>query len=285
MDEKQYHDLLEKIEISNRPRGNSYAIELLEAFDSFGIKSFYKYSKYHEVYTRDIIENNNFHLSPLSVLNDPAEHAFGHMKIVSDKKTKLMIDESLTFAEKQLYTYLNDQNYEEASNLLKDNTLICSLTTDGLSQAMWAHYADDYNGLCIEYDAKEILVYTAGKVAPILYSNVAPDVYVSDNLSFLKSMRKVSFSKSDKWSNEKEWRVSKVVLDANYSNLTDLEKKNIENDRDYTFKPKSVTVGYNMDELIKNEILNLCRRNDIPMFCVKKRVEGYKLVRVPYPCR
>ncbi len=283
MNKEQYHDLLETIEFrdTTTDKDKSYAQDLLKAFGLFEIQSFYKYSKYHESYTRDIIERNVFHLSPLENLNDPAEHAFGSMTVVGDSDHKITIDEYGNLTEKRFYKYLNDKKYYQASKLLKENTLICSLTTEENSRLMWAHYADNHNGICIEYDAQDILVHTAAKLAPILYNNEAPDVDVSDQISFLKSMRKVSFTKQSSWSYEEEWRVSKVVLDKDYSNLTDSEKQNIQNDKDYTFKPKSVTVGYKMRQETKDEIYNLCQMNDIPMFCVES-VQGYDLNRVPY---
>jgi len=175
-DKELYHDLLEKIEFRNTlgSSGNSnineLALELIDSFSEFKINSFFKYSQFNKIYTKDIIEKGVFHLSPLDKMNDPAEFAYKGINFLKKRKQpQFDISNLETAAQKELLAYLNNEMYDEAYNLIKKNTLICSLTTDCLDATMWAHYADNYKGICIEYDSLNLLNKTAGKLGPIIF--------------------------------------------------------------------------------------------------------------------
>ena len=288
-DKELYHDLLEKIEFRDTlgSTGNSnireLGLELINSFSEFKINSFFKYSRFNKEYTKDIIEKGIFHLSPLDKMNDPAEFLYKEMNsLKKEKQPQFDISNLETAAQKELLAYLNNEMYDDAYNLLKKNTLICSLTTDCLEATMWAHYGDNYKGICIEYDSQDLLTKTAGKLGPIIYREEALDIDATDYISFLKSIRKVSFSKKNSWSYEKEWRVSKTVIDKNYSHLSEDEKSMVENDTNYLFKPKSLTIGYNMDLKSKKELYNLCKNNDIKVYVLQRFTEGYDLKRIEY---
>lgn len=288
-DKELYHDLLEKIEFRNTLNASGIsnikdlALELQHSFFEFGIGSFLKYSSFNKKYTKDILENDIFHLSPLDKMNDPAEFSYKEMNSLKKRKQpQFDISNLETAAQKELFAYFNNEMYDEAYNLLKKNTLICSLTTDCLEATMWAHYADNYKGICIEYDSLELFNNTAGKLGPIIYREEALDIDATDYISFLKSIRKVSFSKKNSWSYENEWRVSKTVIDKNYSHLSEDEKLMVENDTNYSFKPKSLTIGYDMDLESKNELYDLCKNNGIKVYDLQQGTEGYKLKRIEH---
>ena len=288
-DKELYHDLLEKIEFRNTLNASGIsnikdlALELQHSFFEFGIGSFFKYSSFNKKYTKDILENDIFHLSPLDKMNDPAEFSYKEMNSLKKRKQpQFDISNLETAAQKELFAYFNNEMYDEAYNLLKKNTLICSLTTDCLEATMWAHYADNYKGICIEYDSLELFNNTAGKLGPIIYREEALDIDATDYISFLKSIRKVSFSKKNSLSYENEWRVSKTVIDKNYSHLSEDEKLMVENDTNYSFKPKSLTIGYDMDLESKNELYDLCKNNGIKVYDLQQGTEGYKLKRIEH---
>lgn len=90
------------------------------------------------------------------------------------------------------------------------------------------------------------------------------------------------FLKKNSWSYENEWRVSKTVIDKNYSNLSEDEKLMVENDTNYLFKPKSLTIGYDMDSESKKELYNLCKNNGIKVYDLKQGTEGYNLKRIEH---
>ena len=283
MDKQKYHKLLEEIEFRNNDDNiERLALQLLTLFNELNITSFFKYSKYHEEYTEQIIKNNIFHLSPLNEMNDPAEFAYKEIKFPEGIKMKTLEMLKDTLAQKELETYLQEGEYEKAYHLLKSNIIICSLTTDCFSAPMWAHYADGYKGICIEYDAQELVKYSAGKLGPIIYRNNALSIETTDDIEFLKLLRRILFSKKDYWENEKEWRVAKVVLDRDYSNKSEEEKLEVQNDSNYKFKPKSITVGYKMDLNLRDKLYTLCQTHGIRMYILKENLEGYNLRREIY---
>lgn len=54
------------------------------------------------------------------------------------------------FFEKQKSEF--NKKYDEIISDLKENALIGSLTTSFNSKTMWAHYADNNKGICVEYE-------------------------------------------------------------------------------------------------------------------------------------
>jgi len=72
-----------------------------------------------------------------------------------------------------------------------------------LNPLMWAHYADGYKGICIEYDAQELVKHSAGKLGPIIYRNNALSIETTDDIEFLKLLKEESCYKGKKatWKN------------------------------------------------------------------------------------
>ena len=56
----------------------------------------------------------------------------------------------------------------------------------------------------------------------------------------------------------------------------------VENDTNYLFKPKSLTIGYDMDSESKKELYNLCKNNGIKVYDLKQGTEGYNLRRIEH---
>ena len=84
---------------------------------------------------------------------------------------------------------------------------------------MWSHYANSYNGVCLEYNLKEIrdLKYF---LSPVLYTDklirardyITKDDFVKDKYNRLIKATIISvLSKQSQWEYEKEWRIINVV--------------------------------------------------------------------------
>ena len=96
---------------------------------------------------------------------------------------------------------------------LNDTFCIGSLAADNKNRLMWAHYAENHTGFCIEYDyanaPKGILPM------PVLYSHRRPkipwDIVYDPNPENLKKANKVFMkallTKDEVWSYEQEWRI------------------------------------------------------------------------------
>lgn len=74
---------------------------------------------------------------------------------------------------------------------------------------MWAHYADGYSGLCIEYDfAKSKDKAFLEGIAKVEYTNKKPCVEQFENEE--EYVSRTILTKSECWSYEREWRSRKL---------------------------------------------------------------------------
>lgn len=147
-------------------------------------------------------------------------------------------------------------------------TLVYSLTTSFDNAPMWASYANDYNGVCIEYDAIEIFKNYYWKLTPIEYTKRIPEsVYSSNQNEILKFIHKTCISKDQKWKNENEWRITAIQFS---------DKKKERND---TIKPKSIIIGKNVSEENKKKLYEICDYKEIDLYEIKVDSHSYQLVR------
>jgi hypothetical protein len=78
---------------------------------------------------------------------------------------------------------------------------VVSLSARPDNTLMWAHYANDHKGMCLEFDTTDKLFHGA---RPVAYSSNAPkyilDAHDANAEAFL-------LSKEIKWAYEEEWRI------------------------------------------------------------------------------
>ena len=141
-------------------------------------------------------------------------------------------------------------------NTLKKQMAVCCFTESVDNFLMWSHYANSYNGVCLEYNLNEVrdLKYF---LSPVLYTDklirardyITKDDFVKDKYNRLIKATIISvLSKQSQWEYEKEWRIINVV-------------KN-ESDRYISMPlPKVVYVGFKVNtenrEKIKSVVANL----------------------------
>ena len=78
-------------------------------------------------YTADILLNSKLYASDFRKLNDPMEGSFKLLPNVDKKLSEAIIEAKLDLK-------------------------ICSLTSDMSNPLMWAHYANNFKGICIEIE-------------------------------------------------------------------------------------------------------------------------------------
>jgi hypothetical protein len=74
---------------------------------------------------------------------------------------------------------------------------------------MWAHYADNYSGICIEYDARTLLdgLPDHVRLVRLAYGDSPPTIAEADALNTTTAARKILSHKKLNWAYEREWRV------------------------------------------------------------------------------
>lgn len=196
------------------------------------------------------------------------------------------------------------KNYvKEFNNNLKRKNCVVSLSEDNKNEVMWAHYADDFKGVCIEYklnnknstkfnkkDKDNLFkedIFLNEFCFPIEYVN---DSDFTEDLRFLYNINKNKLrlleepllKKTKKWEYEKEWRI--IINKCRFRdiskefNLSNLFKKN---KLGCCFiklpKPNAIYLGLKIKEKHEINIINICNKKDIPIYKMKESNNSYNI--------
>ena len=120
---------------------------------------------------------------------------------------------------------------------------------------MWAHYANNHQGVCLEYDAKDIMLtdlceVPAYALTPVVYT----EKFATDDIENYMA----HFSKSNQWSYEEEVRIV-CQMEGNVLKFPYL---------------KSVNLGADMPKEIKAELVDLCLDNGVDVNCAETSTDG-----------
>lgn len=187
----------------------------------------------------DIIENNRIYMPNREQLNDPLEGTF--MPII-----EIHTAGSWMFKAQH-------KNHSYVSNQL-DLYRILSLSADERNMQMWAHYAGNYSGICIEFSS----LGAFSKARPVIYgSHPNRKVIEEPDLDQIETFVEESFfHKSIGWENESEFRI--------------ITKQNDKSDVCFfKFEPSAITaihLGHNIKKLCKDIIYKLCTQKGIPVY-------------------
>lgn len=133
---------------------------------------------------------------------------------------------------------------------------------------MWAHYADNHKGFCIEYDftISDIKNY----LFPVIYQENIFDFSCVFNQEARVQALIISLIKAIDWSYEREWRIvvprEQPVEDGILVNVP---------------KAKSVYMGSHIEDENEKIIIDLCRRKDINLFKMQHSFSKYKMIAKP----
>lgn len=148
------------------------------------------------------------------------------------------------------------------------------------SLLMWAHYANNHRGMCVEYNLLEINKQLGFSPIPVIYSvdrvcfrSINPDSINRDSLCAL--VESIS-SKSPEWRYEKEWR---IIRDrAACGDKWDDIKKGALLDM---ISPTSITIGCQAEDSFGREVSMHCQKNKINLYKMEKDESLYQLNRNP----
>lgn len=179
------------------------------------LKPLYRYSP-ADYYNIRSLETKKIHLSKIGLMNDVFEG-------LSRKTTGDKFEE--------LYDLVYIKSFSENCNDL----------------SMWSRYADNYSGMCVEYDVRKLSKDVLCHLYPVNYSDKRS---INGNLSTvckeliqtkqniengdaiedfgcLKDIMGLYLSKSRVWMNENEWRLifSYLQLNANFDEVEDDDQK------------------------------------------------------------
>lgn len=163
----------------------------------------YRYRPLGENLKRELeaIENSYIYCPNYSAMNDPMEglHRLSSRFAENPKSGKHRVDVERTL----------------------ENMGIASMSEVHDHEPMWAHYADQFRGMCVQYSLNRLLKGLEVDIAitRMMYSEIAP-VLLDDNSNGIDRARLCLSSKTVRWASEREWRLfRKEKGQASYGSL------------------------------------------------------------------
>lgn len=161
-------------------------------------------------------------------------------------------------------------------NELRSTMGVSCLSESEDSMLMWAHYANNHRGICVEYDLFDINRILGFTAVPVIYSMERP-CFDSFNLEdiekdamqlFIRSLT----TKSPEWCYEKEWR---IIRDQNAcGDRWDIGKRGALLDM---IQPSSIILGCAAEEKLEQEVKEYCYLNKINLYKMEKDSMQYRL--------
>lgn len=144
------------------------------------------------------------------------------------------------------------------------------------SLLMWAHYAYNHQGICVEYELLKFNTELNYSPVPIIYTNER--VHMSEiNMNRLQE-DSVAFlvngltTKSMEWQYENEWRIIRDRMAC--GDAWDDEKKGALLP---SVKPRSIILGCNASDEFEREVCSFCKESEISLYKMEKDEDKFKL--------
>jgi hypothetical protein len=189
-----------------------------------GISRLFHYQRFDARDLEDTLERNRIHVSNIKNVNDPWDCRPYFEVDVSDPRQRQrwadrlrpLVEANVALQQKIARLqrpWDQDERFLELTivSLMKHNhannielwRMYC-LTPDPVSILMWAHYAKQHTGICLEFDTDQNLF---GRALKVTYRKCLP-VITADLFADQEALTEtILLTKSDKWSYEDEYRL------------------------------------------------------------------------------
>lgn len=147
----------------------------------------------------DAIFSSYLYAPRFDQMNDPMEAMIEYP--TEDRFAFLMPKDFLEFSKKAL---------SGAAATAKKSGLI-SMSTTHLDYPLWAYYASNFAGICLEFDTQELALGDLQRtpLLPVVYDSIAPPQLTFELLAISETMDLITnrlMQKRQEWQHEKEWR-------------------------------------------------------------------------------
>jgi hypothetical protein len=160
-----------------------------------------------------------------------------------------------------------DRNYlqecmKTTSRSIAKYCFVSCFSEKNKSLCMWAYYANNHQGFCVEYEKKSLK-----NVFPINYNNeILP---FNCNLSFDKLVFKSALNKSEDWVHEREWRM------LSYRKVTEVPQKGILLE---SCKPTKIYLGCKINNNLEEAISQYCKKEKVDLDRMEMSTTRYELI-------
>jgi len=152
------------------------------------------------------------------------------------------------------------------------NFKVCSFSERKDSLLMWAHYADNHKGFCLEYDIKSMSYRDLRRrfMYPVIYSEKMFDAtdYMHGNVKDGRNvlhLNLAALTKAIDWRYEKEWRLV-------FSNGVLLMPQKC-----YIGKPTHLYLGSKMEDTDQEDLIDICKSKEIPYSMMRPHHREFKV--------
>lgn len=163
---------------------------------------------------------------------------------------------------------------------LRKTTGISCLSEEDDSLLMWAHYANNHCGMCVEYELLEINSQLKFSPVPVIYSDERVCIHTLDPDTLNRDIQGIFIesltSKSLAWSYEKEWRI--IRDDGACGDKWSSDKKGALLDM---IRPSSITLGCMAKQDFSDAVKEFCKEQKINLYRMEKDKNLYRLKKVP----
>lgn len=232
----------------------------------------------------DTLENSQEHVSSPLKFNDPydCELSFNFMDEIDDflkigfnrearrdikqnRKKKEHIERDTSFLQEKL---------TDEWNKMKQQMAVCCFSEHVDNFLMWSHYANCYQGMCIEYDLSKIKKIN-NKLFPVIYTDrlirardfmTKEDFRMNSSNGMLEAVIRAVISKHSQWAYEDEWRIIEVLN---------------KNDSAYVKMPvpENIYIGFKTDDEIRRNIIDISvKLGVVGIYNTKISSNEYKLI-------
>ena len=165
---------------------------------------------------------------------------------------------------------------QESLKLFKANMGITCLSELDNSLLMWAHYAENHRGICVEYNLLKMNSQSKLSAVPVIYSKNKVKFYPTESANInTESLRALIYSitsKSPEWDYEREWR---IIQDSEACGKSwNCEAKGALLS---IIKPNSIILGCKVDCTVERDMIEYCKSEKIPLYKMFKDEAYYCL--------
>lgn len=102
----------------------------------------------------------------------------------------------------------SDGKRQEAVDIALATTGIASMSEVSNDEPMWAHYAAQFGGMCVQYNVNALLrgLDDTMAITRMIYSELEP-ILAIDRSTPIEKARHCLSSKTVRWASEREWRI------------------------------------------------------------------------------
>lgn len=253
-----------------------------------------------KLYSENFIVENKGQLPPLFRYSDADYYSIRGLEMqslyLSENGVMNDLFEGLTCnINDQIVAHIDDMN---------DLAFIKSFSEIKSSNLMWAHYANKYKGICIEYDFSKLNNDILFHLFPVFYTNLKKEDMglqytieehldlkqmnyersFPNDVDYLKDIMPLFLIKSKDWEYEKEWRLlfTYPQLYNSADDVGDEDCPEFYNVHSQTISVenciKSVYLGARIEKIKKDHIVEICKKLGIKVYSSVLAKEKYELI-------